>query len=124
MSEGAPDNQLIEEFVSITNSSTYLAEQYLLRNNGDLVEAVEDFYANNEPTQLSGNPDHPQATPHQQQQSGSSRARGSGVRTFRDLNNDDEDSEDDKTNTNFFTGGESQGCRLKIPTRTRTTIGP
>ena len=51
MSENTPDSQLIAEFVSITNSSTYLAEQYLLRNNNDLVEAVEDFYANNEPSQ-------------------------------------------------------------------------
>ena len=53
MSENTPDSQLIAEFVSITNSSTYLAEQYLLRNNNDLVEAVEDFYANNEPSQKS-----------------------------------------------------------------------
>lgn len=111
MSESAADNQIIAEFVSITNSSTYLAEQYLLRNNGDLVEAVEDFYANNEPTQQS------ESNQDQAPQSTSSRAKGSGIRTFKDLNNEDDDSEDDKTNTNFFTGGEKSGLQVEDPNK-------
>ncbi|EER36189.1 conserved hypothetical protein [Candida tropicalis MYA-3404] len=111
MSESAHDQQIIAEFVSITNSSTYLAEQYLSRNNGDLVEAVEDFYANNEPTQQTS------SGQNHQSQSTSSRARGSGIRTFRDLNNEDDDSEDDKTNTNFFTGGEKSGLQVEDPNK-------
>ncbi|EMG49017.1 SHP1 UBX domain-containing protein 1 [Candida maltosa Xu316] len=107
MSDEAVDNQLVTEFISITNSSAYLAEQYLSRNNNDLVEAVEDFYAQNEPTQPSSQP-HPQS---------STRGQGSGVRTFRDLNNEDEDSEDDKTNTNFFTGGEKSGLQVEDPNK-------
>lgn len=37
---------LIEQFVRVTSASTYLAQQYLDRNNGDLIGAIEDFYAN------------------------------------------------------------------------------
>jgi UBX domain-containing protein 1 len=37
---------LIEQFVRVTSTSNYLAQQYLDRNNGDLIEAIEDFYAN------------------------------------------------------------------------------
>lgn len=106
MSENTPDSQLIAEFVSITNSSTYLAEQYLLRNSNDLVEAVEDFYANNEPSQKS-----------ETKKSSSSNAKGSGVKTFRDLNDEDDDEEDDKTNTNFFTGGEKSGLQVEDPNK-------
>ncbi|CAI5755488.1 unnamed protein product [Candida verbasci] len=88
----------VAEFIQITNSTKYLAEQYLQRNNNDLVEAVEDFYANNG---------------HE-----SKKPRKSGVNTFRDLNDDDE-SEDDKTNTNFFTGGEKSGLQVEDPNKDR-----
>ncbi|CUM65576.1 uncharacterized protein PRCAT00003223001 [Priceomyces carsonii] len=37
---------LIDQFVSVTNASKYLAEQYLQRNKGDLMNAIEDYYAN------------------------------------------------------------------------------
>lgn len=42
------ENPHIAEFISITNSSKNLAEQYLQRNENDLVEAIEDYYANSE----------------------------------------------------------------------------
>ncbi|CAX39691.1 UBX domain-containing protein, putative [Candida dubliniensis CD36] len=107
MSESNPDSQLIAEFVSITNSSTYLAEQYLSRNNNDLVEAVEDFYANSEPSQKSET----------KKSFSSSKSTGSGIKTFRDLNDEDDDEEDDKTNTNFFTGGEKSGLQVEDPNK-------
>lgn len=37
--------QLIQQFVTVTNSSEYLAEQYLTRNKNDLINAIEDYYA-------------------------------------------------------------------------------
>lgn len=39
-------DQLIEQFMNVTSSSKYLAEQYLNRNKNDVVNAIEDFYAN------------------------------------------------------------------------------
>lgn len=42
--------------------------------------------------------------------------RRSGVRTLRDLNGEDED---DKTNTNFFTGGEKSGLQVEDPNERR-----
>ena len=51
------------------------------------------------------------------QKSSSSNAKGSGVRTFRDLNDEDDDEEDDKTNTNFFTGGEKSGLQVEDPNK-------
>ncbi|KAK6458891.1 uncharacterized protein RJT20DRAFT_123999 [Scheffersomyces xylosifermentans] len=98
-------DQLIEQFISVTNSSEYLAEQYLSRNNNDLVDAIEDYYANNKPG-ASGNVEAPKKK----------KSNSPGVRTFRDLN-EDEDSEDDKTNTNFFTGGEKSALQVEDPNK-------
>lgn len=41
-------DQLIDQFIRITSSSRDIASQYLNRNNDDLIQAVEDFYANDE----------------------------------------------------------------------------
>lgn len=41
----ADQEQLVDRFVTVTNSSKYLAEQFLSRNNYDLVNAIEDYYA-------------------------------------------------------------------------------
>lgn len=46
----------------------------------------------------------------------------SGVRTFRDLNNED-DEEDDKTNTNFFTGGEKSALQVEDPNNRKNRRG-
>ncbi|KAK6200194.1 uncharacterized protein RJT21DRAFT_121090 [Scheffersomyces amazonensis] len=126
--------QLIEQFVSITSSSKYLAEQYLSRNKNDIVSAIEDFYAsgNNNNNTVSGSGSssastsasvatHPSSQSQGQSQSQhglQSRGRSSGgIRTFRDLNDEEGDSEDDKTNTNFFTGGEKSALQVEDPNK-------
>lgn len=40
-----------------------------------------------------------------------------GIKTFRDLNGDDDDELDDKTNTNFFTGGEKSALQVEDPNK-------
>lgn len=100
-------DQLIDQFISVTNSSKYLAEQYLSRNKNDLVDAIEDYYANNKPSASTEEGDDLKI-----KRGSSSR----GVKTFRDLNKEDEDDDDDKTNTNFFTGGEKSGLQVEDPT--------
>ncbi|KAG7664894.1 SHP1 [[Candida] subhashii] len=95
MSDKAAEES-IEEFVAITNSSRYLAEQYLQRNDNDVVEAVEDYYANKDPS----------STPSSQ--------RG----TLRDLNAPEgDDSDDDKPGMNYFTGGEKSGLQVENPNK-------
>lgn len=95
-------DQLIKSFVAVTNASKYLAEQYLHRNDNDLTAAIEDFYASNggsispEPTVAE-----PPRRPRQ------------GVRTLRDLGDASED--EDKTNANFFTGGEKSALQVENP---------
>lgn len=97
--------QLIESFVAITNASRYLAEQYLRRNDNDLTTAIEDFYASNG---ASLSPE-PQNAP---------RGHRLGVRTLRDLGNESDDSED-KTDTNFFTGGEKSALQVENPDKNK-----
>lgn len=102
MSE-ADREQLIERFVTVTGQSKYLAEQYLDRNNDDLMNAIEDFYGSNGGTETDVQQREPPKT------------SGRGVRTFRDLNQQDE--EDDNTNNNFFTGGEKSGLQVEDPNK-------
>jgi len=120
------ENPHIAEFISITNSSKSLAEQYLQRNNNDLVEAIEDFYANSEHGQQPAEQHEPPVF----SQSDASTSRSNtpaqkktnkkpqgGIKTFRDLNNDDEDLEEDSTNNNFFTGGEKSALQVEDPNK-------
>lgn len=95
------DSNSIDQFVNITGGLAYLAEQYISRNNGDVMKAVQDFYA----TQGTS------AIPQGPSRSSSSR----GVRTLRDLG-DDDGSDDEKTN-NLFTGGEKLGLAVEGPNR-------
>ncbi|KAI5950949.1 SHP1 [Candida jiufengensis] len=111
------DDSQIAEFVSITNASKSLAEQYIQRNNGDLVEAIEDFYANNEHSNQQPEQHQPPITTTTTKKS-KPKNPSSGIRTFKDLNEDD-DEEDDKTNTNFFTGGEKSGLQVEDPNKDR-----
>ena len=46
-------DQLIDQFVTVTNSSKSLAEQYLARNENDLINAIEDYYATSSNTENS-----------------------------------------------------------------------
>lgn len=48
-------DQLIDQFVNVTNSSKSLAEQYLARNQNDLINAIEDYYASSSNTGKSSN---------------------------------------------------------------------
>ncbi|ODV79857.1 SEP-domain-containing protein [Suhomyces tanzawaensis NRRL Y-17324] len=107
MSDQADYEPLVEQFINVTNSTKYLAEQYLGRNNNDLVDAIEDYYATNKATPEAGST----------ARANQPKKHSSGVRTFRDLNNEEEDSEDDKTNTNFFTGGEKSGLQVEDPNK-------
>lgn len=97
------NEESINSFVAVTNASKYLADQYLRRNDNDLTAAIEDFYASNG---ASVSPE-PQAD--------QSRQRKPGVRTLRDLG--DEDEEDDRTNANFFTGGEKSALQVENPNK-------
>ena len=47
-------DQLVDQFVTVTNSSKSLAEQYLARNENDLINAIEDYYATSSNTEDSG----------------------------------------------------------------------
>lgn len=47
-------DQLIDQFVTVTSSSKSLAEQYLARNENDLINAIEDFYATSSNTENPG----------------------------------------------------------------------
>lgn len=100
--------QLIAQFVAVTTSSRYLAEQYLSRNNNDLMDAIEDFYANNGKSDSS----EPTSAPPKRKKNNSG-----GIRTFRDLNDQEGESDDEKTNTNFFTGGEKSGLQVEDPNK-------
>lgn len=44
------NDEMVHQFINVTKSTKYLAEQYLNRNNGDLLAAIEDFYATNSST--------------------------------------------------------------------------
>ncbi|KAI5967752.1 SHP1 [Candida margitis] len=118
------ENPHIAEFISITNSSKSLAEQYLQRNNNDLVEAIEDYYANSEhgpqPTEQHEPPILPQGSvSNQAGTSQKKRKAQGGIKTFRDLNNEEEDSEDESTSNNFFTGGEKSALQVEDPNKDR-----
>lgn len=43
------DHELIEQFVAVTSAPKHLAEQFLARNDDNLVDAIEDYYANEQP---------------------------------------------------------------------------
>lgn len=92
--------ELIDKFVALTGADAYIAEQFLSRNGDDLTLSIEDYFAN-EPE--------PQAAAEEQH------TRQSGVRTLRDLN--EPDAQDDKTNTNFFTGGEKSALQVEDPNK-------
>lgn len=95
----ADQEQLIDQFVNVTSASRDTAQQYLLRNKNDIMNAIEDFYAS----------------------SGKSRSRpSSGINTLSSLR-DKED--EDSTNNNFFTGGEKSGLQVEDPNKDKKKKG-
>lgn len=104
--------QLIESFMAVTNTSKYLAEQYLQRNGNDLTNAIEDFYSSNGDPSRAATPLESDSEPLRP----ASRARGTrsgGIRTLRDLGDDGD--ADDRTDANFFTGGEKSALQVENP---------
>lgn len=95
----AEQEQLIDQFINVTSSSRYLAEQYLRRNDNDIMNAIEDFYASNEKQK--------------NQQS-------TGINTLSSLRGEEE--EDDKTNSNFFTGGEKSALQVEDPNKDKKKL--
>ena len=90
--------QLIDQFINVTGSSRNLAEQYLLRNKNDIMNAIEDYYASNDK---------------------SLNRQTSGINTLSSLRKDDED---DKTDTNFFTGGEKTALQVEDPKKKKKKL--
>lgn len=100
--------ELLQRFMTITNcSSKSLAEQYLARNNNDLMNSIEDYFSSSLSSGSASANDKPK--------------KPKGIRTFRDLNDDDE--EDDNTDTNFFTGGEKSGLQVEDPNNDKKKSG-
>lgn len=89
---------LTDSFVAVTGASPALAQQYLSRNNNDLEAAIEDFYDSEKDAPASA------PTP--------KRSARLGVRTLRDLGDDDDD---DRTSPNLFTGGEKSALQVENP---------
>lgn len=108
---------LIESFVAVTNASKYLAEQYLERNGNDLTGAIEDFYSTNGDAGSGNIPRSGSATPKPKA------TRSGGIRTLKDLGDDDEQP-DDKTDANFFTGGEKSALQVENPDKKKKKAEP
>ncbi|KAJ8143127.1 hypothetical protein OY671_003728 [Metschnikowia pulcherrima] len=110
---------LIESFVAVTNAPKFLAEQYLDRNGHDLTAAIEDFYnTNGEANSGSrGSPSPEQAF------SRAKTHKSGGIRTLRDLDGAD-DEQDDKTDANFFTGGEKSALQVENPDKKKKRAEP
>lgn len=84
---------LLAQFVSVTNASQEIGSRFLADNDWDLEEAIGAYFA------FGGESDEPS----------SSRSGQNNVRTFSQLN--DKDDED----TNLFTGGEKSGLEVENP---------
>lgn len=105
-------NQLVQSFIALTNCPQYLAEQFLSRNDNDLTTAIEDYFNTyGEADQIPDSTDEEQRRP--QAPLTARLAPSGGVRTLRDLLGDSDDEQ--KTNQNFFTGGEKSALQVENP---------
>lgn len=105
------NDQLIQSFVAVTSAPKSVAEQFLEKNNGDLTQAIEDFYAANEGGSFESGSG--SAEPEKRSLALKARSDKSKFRTLRDLNEDSNDPEN--TDTNFFTGGEKSALQVENP---------
>lgn len=143
----------LAQFVSITGASTDVARSHIEAADGDLMSAVESYYAQGDapsapsssaatepapsgPRTLSGQPA-PASTPWPSTSSAaprtatlsrpsthSARSRVGGIMTFSDLRSGQDDGrEDDDEPTNFFTGGERSGLNVENPESHRASTG-
>ncbi|GEQ70664.1 hypothetical protein JCM33374_g4343 [Metschnikowia sp. JCM 33374] len=104
------NSHLVESFIGVTNASKYLAQQYLDRNDNDLTGAIEDFYNTNGETGEPSNAGSRSQTPVPRGRA----TKSGGITTLKDLG-DEAESPDDKTQANFFTGGEKSALQVENP---------
>lgn len=107
----------IDEFIGITGISSSVAEQYLSRNEYDVMLAVNDYY-NTEDIE-------PGSKPQQPQQSKSSNKKrtnlGSKIKSFSDMTNGNDDDASDDNDMNFFTGGQKSGLAVEDPNKPKNS---
>eukprot|EP01132_Coremiostelium_polycephalum_P005061 gene5061-6300_t len=125
--------QAIESFKSITNATTEESKFYLETYQWDLEQAALNYIQDKKEEEGEEEEDHSSHShPHQSQSSAPSQnsstssfpttsnkntssSRQGGIRTFADINKDEdeeEDDEDDKTQR-YFTGGEKSGLMVQ-----------
>ncbi|KAG9640786.1 hypothetical protein KCU69_g18638, partial [Aureobasidium melanogenum] len=125
---------LIAQFSGITGASPAIAQTALAASNWDIEQAVTLYFASQDaPAEDSDNslqepaaPSLPSATPAANQSSSSTNPpppsnRSNMVRTFRDLQNDEDRGDDDHSDQDpqqdFFAGGEKSGLAVQDPNR-------
>lgn len=104
----------IQEFIDITGHTRSIAEQYLNKNDFIVTMAVNDYYNNEHITPGTKADTTPKAVNNpnvKQRKSG-----GSTLKSFSDLKNDN-GSDDDDGDINFFTGGEKSGLAVEDPNK-------
>ncbi|KAG9693963.1 SEP-domain-containing protein, partial [Aureobasidium melanogenum] len=125
---------LIAQFSGITGASPEIAQTALAASNWDIEQAVTLYFASqdapaedsDDSLQDSAAPSLPSATPAANQSSSSTNRpppsnRSNMVRTFRDLQNDEDRGDDDHSDQDpqqdFFAGGEKSGLAVQDPNR-------
>ncbi|KAH0368838.1 SEP-domain-containing protein, partial [Aureobasidium melanogenum] len=125
---------LIAQFSGITGASPAIAQTALTASNWDIEQAVTLYFASQDaPAEDSDDsleepaaPSLPSATPAANQSSSSTNRpppsnRSNMVRTFRDLQNDEDRGDDDHSDQDpqqdFFAGGEKSGLAVQDPNR-------
>ncbi|CDK25504.1 unnamed protein product [Kuraishia capsulata CBS 1993] len=107
----------ISEFVAITNAPASVASKLLQENDWDLESAVSEYYLQQtaQPTAGSSSAAAAAASSHHHQGPANYGSKRSNFGSFADLRSDDE--ADDKTDTNFFTGGEKSALQVEDPNK-------
>ncbi|KAG9902116.1 SEP-domain-containing protein, partial [Aureobasidium melanogenum] len=125
---------LIAEFSGITGASPAIAQTALTASNWDIEQAVTLYFASqdapaedsDDSLQESAAPSLPSSTPAANHSSSSTNRpppsnRSNMVRTFRDLQNDEDRGDDDHSDQDpqqdFFAGGEKSGLAVQDPNR-------
>ncbi|KAG9954569.1 SEP-domain-containing protein, partial [Aureobasidium melanogenum] len=125
---------LIAQFSGITGASPEIAQTALAASNWDIEQAVTLYFASqdapaedsDDSLEESAAPSLPSATPAANQSSSSTNRpppsnRSNMVRTFRDLQNDEDRGDDDHSDQDpqqdFFAGGEKSGLAVQDPNR-------
>jgi UBX domain-containing protein 1 len=97
------DEQAVAQFITITGAPRGSALRFLDAANGDLEQAVESYFADNDAPQ--GAPPAPAPSAARAKKT----ARGGGIRSLGDLGAEDMEEEDDDDTNDYFAGGEKSG---------------